>query len=734
MARTIPNYNRQFLATGVQGGRGAQSAVSSASPIGEGLQNLGQSLGRVANDMEQRQAADMREQKKQLEDRAAVDVANVLSTGDVYWQEDFARRTQEWAPGSPDLREGIAKDVDKWASENEQKLPTEASKQYFRQHAVKLRAKMQMDAFSFQEKATTDKLNVDTMAAEQADENTVFSDPSRYDEVLRRRGETTLARSDLSEAAKVQQLEVFKRKLAVAAERGQIEKDPLSWYRERFGEPKLPGMEGGSAAPAGSRSIALAIYGQESAGGKADTSRVNSQNVTGPMQMQENTFNGMKRLGLIPVDFDWKNPEQNKEAGFKWVDHLAAKYGGDPQKVAAAYYGGEGAVAADGTIKRHWKNKQRPNDPTVGEYVDQVVQRIDKGVPAAKVAEAGGEVLAPTAPRSFASMDWEQQAALRAQAEARIKQDDTRVVANVSAKAAEAAVQRQRIGVDLTVDISKAKDDAIAAAESKLGRPLDEIQRQQIESSVERAANVRERDRKRDQDNVAQAVLDLLDENGGDYQAVRAAMPGELDKLPREVQQRMQGYAGQVATGQTRETDWVVYAQLVENPQTLAAVNLPALRDKFSAAEYAQLTKLQEAGRKADPGMADQTIQGDMAVVKGLMREANISGKDKEAQFFSVLQREMDVRRASTGQKSLKQEEVKALAADLLTREITHKGVLWDTKTPAFQIEVPVAERAKIVAALNAAGMPVNDSTVLRAYRNKLNRNTQAQTGAATVR
>tara|TARA_R110000868_G_scaffold257134_1_gene514229 strand:- start:3476 stop:5698 length:2223 start_codon:yes stop_codon:yes gene_type:complete len=125
-----------------------------------------------------------------------------------------------------------------------------------------------------------------------------------------------------------------------------------------------------------SRSVAQAIFGQESGEGRANTAFFNSQGVTGPMQIKDTTFQMLKDRGIIPKDYVITNPEQNKDAGFRYVDWLYNKYAGDAAKVAAAYYGGEGAVNADGTINRHWKNLQRPSDPTVGQYIDQVLGRI----------------------------------------------------------------------------------------------------------------------------------------------------------------------------------------------------------------------------------------------------------------------------------------------------------------------------------------------------------------------
>lgn len=152
----------------------------------------------------------------------------------------------------------------------------------------------------------------------------------------------------------------------------------------------LANAAGGAPAPrTGAEAVKMSIFGQESGFGKADTSKVNSQGVTGPMQVQRATFDGLKRNGVIPKDWDFSNPEHTKEAGFRHIDDLYTKYNGDPAKVAAAYYGGEKAVRSDGTINREMKNLQRPTDPTVGQYVDQVLGRINNGDTPASAPTAG---------------------------------------------------------------------------------------------------------------------------------------------------------------------------------------------------------------------------------------------------------------------------------------------------------------------------------------------------------
>jgi hypothetical protein len=154
--------------------------------------------------------------------------------------------------------------------------------------------------------------------------------------------------------------------------------DPLDRILKRRGSTALAG-------------IARAIYGQESNGGKADTSKPNSSRVRGPMQVQDTTFEQMRREGRIPADYRWDNPEHNLEAGVAYVEYLNERAGGDPVKIAQGYYGGPGAIG-----KPDRRDPKNPKAPTVGQYAEQVVARMGATAsgsltvtPAASVAPNG---------------------------------------------------------------------------------------------------------------------------------------------------------------------------------------------------------------------------------------------------------------------------------------------------------------------------------------------------------
>ena len=96
------------------------------------------------------------------------------------------------------------------------------------------------------------------------------------------------------------------------------------------------------------------------------------------MQIQPKTFDWLKQLGKIPNDYDINNPEHNKAGGDALLGHYHDKYKGDPKKVYAAYYGGPSAVNKDGSINTHWRDKKNPKAPTVGQYIQQVLGRMEK--------------------------------------------------------------------------------------------------------------------------------------------------------------------------------------------------------------------------------------------------------------------------------------------------------------------------------------------------------------------
>lgn len=269
------------------------------------------------------------------------------------------------------------------------------------------------------------------------------------------------------------------------------------------------------------------------------------------------------------------------------------------------------------------------------------------------------------------------------------------------------------------VDLPAAKAAAVSQAESRLGTKLQPDQVLRLESYVEQVAADRERDVKRGRESVLASGFTALEQNGGDYQALVRDRQDILRSLDDTQKLRLNEHAGKVATGALVPTDWQAYGELVANPALLKSTNLEAMKDKMNSHELSQLQKMQKALLE-NPGN-EQNLVSTHSLVKGMLTEAGFKkNPKKEGQFFSLLQQAVDQELLVTGKKALPQTRVKEIASDLLVKEVTSRGILFDSKDEAFEIKVPDTERVKIEVALREMGMPINDYNVLNAYRNKL--------------
>ena len=478
MARAIPTYQRQNFATGIQSAASApaaSSAVSASDPVANALGNLGQSASNAGNVMADEAIRLAMDQKKKIENQAAVDVSNVLSKGEVYWQENSTRRMQDWKVGDPDMRAGLGSEFDAWVAESEATLPTDAAKKYFRQHTNTMKVRLQTNAFSYQERSTTAKLNADSEVGAQADENVVYSDPGRFDEIYKRRVEPLLARTDLSEAEKIKTADIYKRKLSLAVERGEMQRDPVGWYTKRFGEFK-PGV-GGTGTPAAA-SAPAGVTRNTDGTVTLDTDRslpagmrnnnpgniiwANQKNALGPSVNRDN--NGANAQAV------YATPEEGMAAMFTLA---LKKYGGGKttaESLIASQGGwtpGNSAAAANVAkamglspnddlnlrdpamlqkfaralmLQEHGQASKKYSDEMVARVAGDVLAGrktvpaggptpvVATGAPAAGAPAAGGAAPVASAPvqqpATFKGMDWEQQDALRQMAETRIKQSE----------------------------------------------------------------------------------------------------------------------------------------------------------------------------------------------------------------------------------------------------------------------------------------------------------------------
>ena len=119
-----------------------------------------------------------------------------------------------------------------------------------------------------------------------------------------------------------------------------------------------------------------AIYGVESGSGANSATSING--AVGPMQIEPATFQQYAKPGE-----KMGNPADNKAVGDRIIDDYNAKYGGDPARVAVAYFSGPGNVAPPGSPTPWITDKKDGNGQSVSGYVAKVAARMGDGYEAA---------------------------------------------------------------------------------------------------------------------------------------------------------------------------------------------------------------------------------------------------------------------------------------------------------------------------------------------------------------
>jgi hypothetical protein len=433
----IPTYQRQVLPQGDLPVARANPNVPADDSIDRSMQGVGQAGMGLATSLIRDEAEQQRAAKKQQEDAAAVQVSNALSLGDVYWQGNFTNATQAWKVGDADLRDTLGKDFDSWVNENVAMLPTDASKKYFQQHAAGMKARLQTGVYSFQQKATTAKLDADTSVGMQADENTVFNDPTRFDDIFKRRMEPLIARSDLTEADKIKAAAKYKEQLHVAVERGQLERDPAGWYRERFGEFKKPGVAaaapGAAASGSSFSSIMETIFKREGGYSASDGNTgapVNfgiNQKANPDIDVKSLTKEGAAKIyktrywdaigaDSLPPELQGTAMDAAVNQGPAQANRWIKESGGDPVKFNALRRAHYERLLEEPRNKKYRK-------AWLGRLADYENAAASTPVSTPAATPASSEV--PTPPASFSSMDYEKQISLKNHAETLIKQTES---------------------------------------------------------------------------------------------------------------------------------------------------------------------------------------------------------------------------------------------------------------------------------------------------------------------
>lgn len=629
MARSIPTYERRFIADGIQSAPNASSNVSASSPVATGLSNLGQAIGGVANVLQD-------EAREKRENMAAVDVSNVLSQGDVYWQEQGTRAMQQWKVGDPDIREKIGTDFDKWMNDSEAKLPTDKSRQYFRKQAVSMKSRLQQNAFTYVENATTAKLNADSDAGMQADENVVFGDASRVDEVYARRVEPLLARTDISEAEKIKAANKFKRGLYVAAERGEMERDPVGWYRRRFGDDLIPGVtpaagSGGSAA--GFDSVMQRIFKHE--GGYTASDGNSGAPANFGINQRANPDIDVKNLTKEKAAAIYKERYWDKIRG----DNLPPSLRGTAMDAAVnqgpvlanrwVQESGGDPVKFNALRREHYERlleepkNQRYRKAWLGRLGSYEADAAGGGAaPVPGVTRSSQPDALPDAPKTFSGMDYEQQLALKSMAETRLKQQAT-VARAQTETAVRDATAMHRDGIVEPQPLAPERFSVFGADGPKM---YEEYQK-----SRQMGADIA--GFKTQSEAEIQAALTISTPQPGEgYASADARQAIRVQAAQQVLQQRATDPAGYVVKN---SASLKKQREVIDDPST-PDDRRPAMVQKYVAESIAEQQRLGIAAPKIlTPGQSDAIARRAMLAAKPEDSANLISGLEQEyGRFF----------------------------------------------------------------------------------------------------
>lgn len=116
------------------------------------------------------------------------------------------------------------------------------------------------------------------------------------------------------------------------------------------------------------RAAGQAIFGQESNYGRNPAARGNV------MQVMPATFQRYALPGEVA-----SNPQDSYNVGQRIIDTYAQRYGGDPSRIATAYFSGEGNVAPPGSDSPYRRNPADSSGKRTSAYVGDILNRMAQG-------------------------------------------------------------------------------------------------------------------------------------------------------------------------------------------------------------------------------------------------------------------------------------------------------------------------------------------------------------------
>lgn len=288
------------------------------------------------------------------------------------------------------------------------------------------------------------------------------------------------------------------------------------------------------------------------------------------------------------------------------------------------------------------------------------------------------------------------------------------------------------------------QSDAIMAAGGTLSQQLEKARaiqdpevRDRATEYIEHRNAVTEKMQRDDEEAASKAAFNILDQNNGNIGKIP---PTAWQSFSGATKSSLRAYSKRLAAGENIDTNWTTFYSLVDKagtkPNEFAAENILDYRGKLGNAEFKQIADLQLSIRnkdnKAKDGLAEFGTEND--IVNGSLHqygfetEPSKQSKD-EKDAIAELRRRVREDVGMLKKKDVTQADIQSIVDNILSKSATVKGSWWGlipfTSTKFsdqrrgvnLKIEdVPQADKDQIKQALDKAGRPVSDVTILDLY------------------
>lgn len=223
----------------------------------------------------------------------------------------------------------------------------------------------------------------------------------------------------------------------------------------------------------------------------------------------------------------------------------------------------------------------------------------------------------------------------------------------------------------------------------------------------------------------------------------------EVRRESQDAQDRARANSERYGTGSS-DAQMATWYQLKTEPKALKSANLLAMRNAgaISQKQFTQLVEEQQTLISAK-GSAEKEdlIRGDKEAVDSVLKAAGIKTGEKgdPAQLGKFYEKfDARVRQEESSGKKLPQARKLEISRELLTEVVTDKGIFFDTKQKAFEVDAPTpqqkpaeakpkyggqsvsgsitpkinpTDRAQIVSYLKSKNLPIDNDSIYAVYR-----------------